>query len=63
MSDAYKTVMCDACERVYVCTPSDDYYHTVDGRRVCESCLLREAGLTEITSVVVVLDEDEVRNE
>jgi 7-cyano-7-deazaguanine synthase in queuosine biosynthesis len=61
MSDAYKTVMCMACERVYVCTPSDDYYYTPDGRGICESCLLREAGMTEMR----VLDEggNEVRDE
>jgi hypothetical protein len=54
MSEAYKTVVCDACERVYVCTPSDDYYHTPDGRGICESCLIREAGIDRM----VVLDED-----
>jgi len=52
MSDAYKEVTCDECVRTYICTPSDDYYHTPDGRGICEPCLLREAGLDRIERVI-----------
>lgn len=45
--NAGKKVTCDRCGRTYVCSPSDDYYCTPDGRHSCESCLI--GGLQLIT--------------
>ena len=47
-----KRVECKECGRGFVCGQWDDYYNSTgpeDG--VCEKCLLREAGITEIITL------------
>lgn len=46
---AYKQVQCDRCGAQYVCTPSSDFYCAAEGDHCCEPCLLRGAGVSEIT--------------
>lgn len=46
---AYKQVKCDRCATEFVCTPSSDFYCASEGDHCCEPCLLRGAGITEIT--------------
>ena len=43
---AWQTVRCKTCQRVYTCTPADDYYNSTSAEDgVCEPCLLKAAGL------------------
>ena len=41
-------VICDFCGREYVCTPSDDHYHTPKGHQLCERCLVGDLPVREI---------------
>jgi hypothetical protein len=45
---AWQWVMCDRCRRLYICTPSSDYYCAAEGDHCCEPCLLAAAGITEL---------------
>ena len=46
---AYKQVKCDRCGDEYTCTPSSDFYCAAEGDHCCEPCLLRGAGVSEMT--------------
>lgn len=51
----WKQVTCDRCQRVFQCTPDDDFYCAAEGDHCCESCLVGGLPLH-----VVYVDQGEV---
>lgn len=56
-SNAWKLVRCHRCDRLYQCTPFDDYYLDCpdwEGEEgICEKCLLELAHFNQIGVVVL----------